>query len=190
VQGVLNLAPHLVKHPILHETWHKGVVPAELDRSLQILQLLLIHGQGSWARDSISLYNNWSFFLLICDSKTCAVEKFTAALQFWFPYVSHEFASGLQDFESFIEDESNEVPDFTLWSGWEWNIGEIAKDKVKLCAVTDVLIKPFDAISNNYLKHRTHSSCNALPSKLRVPRITIISNFIKNWALWEASVML
>jgi len=83
---------------------------------------------------------------------TYAVDKFTA-LQFPLAYVGHEFASGLQDFESFIEDESNEVPDFTLWSGWEWNIGEVAKDKVKLCAVTDVLIKPFDAISNDYLKH-------------------------------------
>jgi hypothetical protein len=47
---------------------------------------------------------------------TYAVDKFTA-LQFPLAYVGHEFASGLQDFESFIEDESNEVPDFTLWSG-------------------------------------------------------------------------
>jgi hypothetical protein len=52
----------------------------------------------------------------IFQEMTYAVDKFTA-LQFPLAYVGHEFASGLQDFESFIEDESNEVPDFTLWSG-------------------------------------------------------------------------
>lgn len=72
--------------------------------------------------------------------------------------MGHEFASGLQNFESLIEDEPDEIPDFTLWSGWQRNIGEIAENKVKLCAITDVLIEPFDAISNNDLKHETRKS--------------------------------